>query len=172
MASSTLLVSACPRWSFPVTLGGGMTIMNTSSGFTSFRPFLRPYSGLKKPCFSHQAYQAASTYWGLYASGRGHVVSFLSPGLVPLSYFAISLTSFGSFLGFFSFLSSSAFCSACTILYHQWCNEYVDCKRLGNPLIISGNIDCCTMYLTGKIYGNHQRGPATTMILTLSVRKV
>ena len=60
-------------------------------------------------------------------------MSFLSPGLVPLSYFSDSLTSFGSFLGFFSFLSSSAFCSACSILYHQWCNEYVDCKRLGNP---------------------------------------
>ena len=30
---------------------------------------LTPYSGLKKPCFSHQEYQAASTYVGLYAVG-------------------------------------------------------------------------------------------------------
>jgi hypothetical protein len=29
MASSTLLVSAWPRWSLPVTLGGGITIVNT-----------------------------------------------------------------------------------------------------------------------------------------------
>ena len=34
-----------------------------------------PYSGLKKPDFSHQAYQAASTYFGLYDSGIGQDVS-------------------------------------------------------------------------------------------------
>ena len=61
MVSSTLLVRACPRWSSPVTLGGGMTIMKTPSGGTSLTPFL-PYSGLKKPLFSYQEYQAASTY--------------------------------------------------------------------------------------------------------------
>lgn len=32
-------------------------------------------SGLKNPCCTHQSYQAASTYWGLYASGISQVVS-------------------------------------------------------------------------------------------------
>ena len=89
MVSSTMLVRACPRWSLPVTLGGGMTIMKTTSGGTSLTPFL-PYSGLEKPLFSHQEYQAASTYWGLLASGRGQVVSFLVPAGVDFVYLVTS----------------------------------------------------------------------------------
>ena len=42
------LVSAWPRCSEPVTLGGGMTITN-GSPFASAR-------GLKNPCASHQSY--------------------------------------------------------------------------------------------------------------------
>ena len=55
MASSTLLVRAWPKCNFPVTLGGGITIMKTPSGGASLTLF-RPYSGLKKPSFSHQEY--------------------------------------------------------------------------------------------------------------------
>lgn len=36
---------------------------------------LTPYSGLKYPDFSHHAYQAASVYLGLYASGMGPEIS-------------------------------------------------------------------------------------------------
>lgn len=44
--------------------------------------FLTPYSGIKNPCFSHQLYQAASTYFGLYASGNASDMSFFSPSAV------------------------------------------------------------------------------------------
>ncbi|CAN7989978.1 unnamed protein product [Ixodes pacificus] len=80
--SSTATVSACPRCKLPVTLGGGMTMTKRPLGQ------LTPYSGLKNWLFSHQACQAASTYWGLYASGMGPEVQispFFSPGAVGLS---------------------------------------------------------------------------------------
>jgi len=41
-------VSACPRCSEPVTLGGGMTITKGSP--------LASARGLKKPCASHHSY--------------------------------------------------------------------------------------------------------------------
>lgn len=88
------LVRAWPRWSDPVTLGGGIHIIKMPRGFWSLIlflcrretgtvlqtkmfykrydilccgdvDFLTPYSGLKNPCFSHHGYQAASTYCGL-----------------------------------------------------------------------------------------------------------
>lgn len=89
------LVRAWPKCRDPVTLGGGMHIMKMPRGFFSLTLFLcrsregqvtkgqgmnvsavgregllTPYSGLKKPCRSHHVYHAASTYWGLYESGR------------------------------------------------------------------------------------------------------
>lgn len=58
-----------------------------------------PYSGLKNPSFSHQLYQAASTYCGLYESGIGPDIFFFSPGAVFSVYkiVSFSLTSFGFF---------------------------------------------------------------------------
>lgn len=85
------LVRAWPRCREPVTFGGGMHIMKMPRGFgadtlerygeetahatgvmstlLASSPSrlgaqcpLTPYSGLKKPCCSHQGYQAASTY--------------------------------------------------------------------------------------------------------------
>ena len=66
--------------------------------YFSISHLLTPYSGLKKPSFSHQAYHAASTYRGLYVSGIGHMISFFSPGGVLMLY-KIAVVSF--FLSFF-----------------------------------------------------------------------
>lgn len=55
----------------PVTLGGGMTIVNLG--------FLEPSSGVKKPHFSHHWYQAASTALGVYALGISPETFFFSP---------------------------------------------------------------------------------------------
>ena len=51
MASSTALVRACPKWSFPVTFGGGITIINTSFLLFLTASLIDPhlYSGLKNP---------------------------------------------------------------------------------------------------------------------------
>ncbi|CAN7947789.1 unnamed protein product [Ixodes pacificus] len=88
--SSTATVRACPKCKLPVTLGGGMTITKRPLGLVNgpHNRQLTPYSGLKNWLFSHQACQAASTCWGLYASGMGPEVQispFFSPGAVGLS---------------------------------------------------------------------------------------
>ena len=57
--------------SAPVTLGGGMTMTNFG--------FVEPFSGVKKPHFSHQLYQAASTRRGEYALGSSPLTSLRSP---------------------------------------------------------------------------------------------
>lgn len=44
-----------------------MTMLNVSPDFC--------LAGLKKPSFSHHAYQNASVYLELYVCGRGHLVS-------------------------------------------------------------------------------------------------
>ena len=61
-------VKACPICRLPVTFGGGKGITKglPSLGFPS-----GPRTGLKKPCLSHQSYQADSTAMGLYPLAMG-----------------------------------------------------------------------------------------------------
>ena len=55
-------VRAWPRWSDPVTFGGGMTMTNFSeSGFFAAAASSQPY----QPLFSHHSCQAPSTSAGL-----------------------------------------------------------------------------------------------------------
>src|SRR3990170_8900594 len=54
---------ACPMWSDPVTLGGGMTMQK--GGPPAFS------SGRKIPAFSQREYQCASTCCGSYAGSIG-----------------------------------------------------------------------------------------------------
>lgn len=63
-----LLSFSFSKWIFKVRI-------NRQSYGNTPTDILTPYSGLKNPCFSHHGYQAASTYCGLYESGRGQTTS-------------------------------------------------------------------------------------------------
>mmetsp|Transcript_57524 Transcript_57524/g.168962 ORF Transcript_57524/g.168962 Transcript_57524/m.168962 type:complete len:223 (+) Transcript_57524:2855-3523(+) len=75
-ASSIAPVSAWPRWREPVTLGGGITMMNLWLSAVCLEAFA---SGVKNPSFSHQEFQADSTALGLYPAAMGFDMSFFSP---------------------------------------------------------------------------------------------
>jgi hypothetical protein len=82
---------ACPKWRAPVTLGGGITMMN----FFLLGSF-RTLSALawKNCSFSHQEYQAASTYLGWYCIVIGFDISFFIPaGVVSGSHCSSAFTS-------------------------------------------------------------------------------
>mmetsp|Transcript_15957 Transcript_15957/g.39919 ORF Transcript_15957/g.39919 Transcript_15957/m.39919 type:complete len:249 (+) Transcript_15957:503-1249(+) len=93
------LVSAWPRCSVPVTLGGGMT--TTNGGLSE------SMSGLKKPLFSHHSYHAASTAGGQYALGMSALMSFLAPAGVARAASTMRCTSAAS-AAFFASASSLA----------------------------------------------------------------
>ena len=70
--SCTELVSAWPMCSTPVTLGGGMTMVNLGLSV--------PFFGVKKPHFSHHSYHRASTSAGWYELSSTLFTFFFSPG--------------------------------------------------------------------------------------------
>jgi len=87
----------------PVTFGGGSTITNFPSGFTSPSAV---NSGLKKPSFSHHEYHADSTAIGLYAwycGSSNDLRIFFSPNGVSSTYGG--RTSFSAFSAAFAFFS-------------------------------------------------------------------
>jgi hypothetical protein len=69
--SCTELVSAWPMCNTPVTLGGGMTMVNLG--------LEEPFCGVKKPHFSHHSYQRASTSAGWYELSIALFTFFFSP---------------------------------------------------------------------------------------------
>mmetsp|Transcript_29678 Transcript_29678/g.64791 ORF Transcript_29678/g.64791 Transcript_29678/m.64791 type:complete len:320 (+) Transcript_29678:521-1480(+) len=100
MVSCTELVSACPRWRVPVTLGGGITITNLG--------LVEPFCALKNPLFSHHWYHDASTTFGWYSLSISMSTLFLSPsGILEMaSSAAASSASFSAAAA--AFLAASA----------------------------------------------------------------
>src|ERR1700743_105828 len=80
-ASSSVVISACPMWSEPVTFGGG--IGQTYCVRVCFGSWLAS----KTPSFSQKAYQRSSTSFGSYGRSRSSLMATDLVARPGLSFF-------------------------------------------------------------------------------------